>query len=78
MISGTIFIGAVIVGITEFAKRLHDKDTRGALMIVLAAVVGGLVAAAHAQLGIMPLTVAQGILIGLAAAGAYKVTTNIG
>ena len=78
MVEGALFIGAAVVGVTEFLKRLYDKDYRGALTVVLAAVIGALVAVFDADLGVVSLTVAQGVMAGLAASGVYKVATQIG
>lgn len=78
MVEGTLFIGAVIVAVTEFLKRLYDHDSRGALLIVVAGVVGALVAGFHTQLGVGAISVAQGVLAGLAAAGVFKLTQNVG
>lgn len=78
MVEGAVFIGAVVVGITELLKRAYDRDIRGALLIVLAAVVGALVAVFDVQLGVVSLSVAQGIMAGLAAAGVYQVARQVG
>lgn len=78
MVEGTVFIGAVVVGLTEFFKRLYDGDIRGVLLIVSAAVVGALVGVFDTQLGVSSLTVAQGVMAGLAAAGVYQVARQVG
>ena len=78
MIAGTLFIGAIVISITEFIKRITDKDYRGALLIVLAAIVGAIVGLLDTHIGVIDISVAQGVLTGLAAAGAYRVSQNIG
>lgn len=78
VISATVFIGAVIVGFTELLKRLNAKDWTGAVIIVVAAVVGALVGVLDVHIGLTDITVAQGALAGLAASGAYQVAKQIG
>ncbi len=78
MIEGSVFIGAVVVGITEFIKRIADRDWRGATLIVLAALVGLFVSVFAVYLGVAALSIAKGIMIGLAAAGVYQVARQIG
>lgn len=76
--SAVVFIGAVIVGVTELLKRVHLKDYLGAAMVVLAALVGALVGLFDTQIGLTNITVAQGIMAGFAAAGVYQVAKQVG
>lgn len=76
--SAIVFIGAVIVGVTELLKRVHLKDYLGAALIVVAAVVGALVGVFDVNLGLADITVAQGIMAGFASAGVYQVAKQVG
>lgn len=78
MVEGAVFIGAAVVGLTEFLKRLYDRDARGALLIAVAAVVGGLVGAFDVHIGVTDISVAEGVMAGLAAAGVYQVARQVG
>lgn len=72
-----LFIGTVIAGVTE-AIRLTFKDVNGAVTIVVAALVGLLVALVDTQVGVGDVTVAEGILAGLAAAGVVATAKRVG
>jgi len=78
MVESTVFIGAVIVGITQFVKLIRDKDYRGALVIVLAVIVGVLVALLDVQIGVTNISVAQGVMVALGASGVVTVAEKIG
>lgn len=78
MVAGTVFIGAVIVGLTQFIKLIRDKNYGGSLVIVFAVLVGVMVALLDVQIGIVDITVAQGIMIALGAAGTVTVAEKIG
>lgn len=78
MIESTVFIGAVIVGITQFIKLARDKNYAGALVIVFAVLVGFVVSLVDTEIGIANISVAQGILLGLAAPGVVTVAEKIG
>ena len=72
MVEAALFIGTVIIAITELIKHLAP-NIKGALSIVLAVVVGILVAVLDVHLGIEDITIAQGILYGLSGAGIVTV-----
>lgn len=78
MIESTVFIGAVIVGFTQFVRLILDKKYDRAIIIVFAVLTGVLVALFDTQLSIASISVAQGILIGLAAPGVVTVASKIG
>lgn len=82
-VSAVVFIGAVVIGVVDFLKRIfpeegQKRDTRGALTIVGAALVGLVVSIFDAQLGVLAITPAQGVLAGLAASGTYQTVKQIG
>lgn len=76
MIEGAIFIGTIIIAITEAIKLLAPK-VNGAVTIGIAALVGLLVALVDTEIGVADLTVAQGILTGLSAAGVVTVAKKV-
>lgn len=77
MTEGVLFIGTVIAAVTE-AIRLEVPRVNGAVTIAVAALVGLVVALLDTQIGVQDLTVAQGILTGLSAAGVVAVAKRIG
>ena len=77
MVTGVLFIGAIVIALTQVIKILAPKVS-GALTIIVAAIVGGIVAALAPHIGVAPITVAQGILTGLGAAGVHTVASQIG
>ena len=76
MIEGIVFIGAVIVAAVELVKHFAPK-IKGGLTIVLAASIGLLVALVDTQIGVVDLTIAEGIMAGLAASGAVKIAEEV-
>lgn len=76
MVDSTLFIGALIVAITQVIKYIFHSVS-GAITILVAMVVGGLVAFFAPALGIASMSIAQGVLIGLAAAGVHTVASSV-
>jgi len=77
MIEGSIFIGTVIIGVTE-AIRYLVAQVNGAVTIAVAALIGLLVALLDTHIGVTDITVAQGILIGLGSAGVVATAKRVG
>lgn len=75
MIDSTLFIGAVIIALTQVFKMLSPKIT-GLLTVVFAIVVGILVALVDTSIGLDNISIAQGILIALAAVGVHTTITG--
>jgi len=76
MIDSVVFIGALIVAITQAIKYVA-LAVSGAITIIVAMVVGLFVAVFAHALGVDPITPAQGILTGLASAGVHTVASTI-
>lgn len=70
----SIFVVGAVVGATELIKRLKEKDYWAALTIAVSAAIGALAGV----FGIDGLTVAYGIVAGLAASGLVTVATKVG
>lgn len=76
-VEGVVFIGAVVVAIVDAIKS-QVPNVQGALTVLVAGLVGGLLALVDVHVGMEDLTVAAGVLAGLAAAGAVGVAKRIG
>jgi hypothetical protein len=76
MVESAVFIGTVIIAITQAIKYLAPR-VNGAITILVAALVGLLVALLDTQIGVADISVAQGILIGLSSAGVVTVATKV-
>lgn len=77
MVEGALFIGTVIIAVTQALKELFPKKVNGAMTIAVSAVLGLLVALVDTSIGIQDLTVAQGILTALSASGVVAVAKKI-
>lgn len=77
MIDSTVFIGAMIIAIVEAIKAVVP-GVSGAVTTAVAVLVGALVAVFAPHIGIAPISVAQGILTGLASAGVHTVASAVG
>ena len=83
MIQAVVFIGLAIVAVVELGKRLfppkgQDRDVRGAFVILGAVLVGVVVALLDTRIGVVDISVAQGIVIGLDAVGIHQVARQVG
>lgn len=76
-VNSIVFIGTVIIAVTQFIKYLVP-NVNGAVTIAVAAAVGLLVALVDKEIGLDNLTIAQGIMIGLSAAGVTTVGQKLG
>lgn len=71
------FIGLVIIAITQFLKLLIPK-MNGAVTIVVAIVVGVVVALVDGFIGVTDISIAQGVVAGLTAVGISTVANKTG
>lgn len=76
MVDSTLFIGTIIVAVVQFIKYFVPLIA-GAVTIVVAALIGLLVAMLDTSIGLTDVTIAQGILIGLSAAGVVAVAAKV-
>lgn len=76
MIDSTVLIGAIIIAFTEAIKRL-SATVQGVITMVVAVVVGIVVAALSSHIGLAAITVAQGILIALGSIGVHTVASAV-
>ena len=77
MIEATVFIGLVIIALTDLYRYIRDKNWQSAFTIGVAALIGLLVGLIDTQIGIANITVAQGILDGLSAAGIVTIAKRV-
>lgn len=77
MIEAAVFIGAVIAGITEIFRHLSPQ-VNGAVTVGVAVLVGIVIALLDTEIGVADVTVAQGVLLGLATAGVVGTAKKIG
>lgn len=68
MVEATLFIGTVIIALTQIVKHLVPSVS-GIWTIIVAALVGAIVALVDQFIGVTDITVAQGLMTGLGAAG---------
>lgn len=83
MIEGTIFIGAIIIAVTQFVKLVSASSPRlvtisGWLTTPIAVLVGVGVALLDTNIGVVDISVAQGVLVALAAVGVHSTVSQIG
>lgn len=76
MVEGTLFIGAVIIAVTQ-AIRYLVPSVNGAVTIGVSALVGLLVALFDTQVGVVDMSIAQGLMTGLAASGVTTVASKV-
>lgn len=77
MVEGVIFIGAIIIAVTQFIKLLVPQVS-GAWTIPAAVVVGVVVALVDKKIGVTDITVAQGVMVSLGAVGVHTTASRIG
>lgn len=81
MVEGVLFIGAVIIAATQFVKYVAEafkKTVNGAVTILVAVLVGVVVALLDKEIGVTDVSVAQGIMIALAAVGVHTTARQVG
>ena len=70
----SVFVATAVIAVTELLKRVEVKDYRGAVVIVVAALIG-LFAGVFAIDGLTPV---GGVLAGLSAAGIMRLGQAVG
>ncbi len=70
----SVFVVTSVIAVTELLKRLEARDFRGALVIVVAAIIGVL----SGFIGIENMTPVSGLMVGLGAAGIMRVGQAVG
>lgn len=76
MVDGALFIGAIIIAVTQ-AVKIFSPKVSGIVTMVVAVLVGIVVALVDTHVGIADITVAQGILIALAAIGVHTTAASV-
>lgn len=78
MIEAVVFIGAVVAGVTQLFKHLRDKDYNAVAVVVVAVLVGLVVSLLDTQIGVVDISVAQGIMLGFGTVGVAGIVERIG
>lgn len=78
MIEGAVFIGLVVVALVQLVKCVRVKDWDSVVTILSGAILGALVGIFDTRIGVVDISVAQGIMVGLGAVGGHTVARQIG
>ena len=76
MVDSTLFIGAIIIAITQ-AIKIVAPGVSGVVTILVALLVGVLVGLLDTAIGLTDISVAQGLLIALASVGVHTVASSV-
>lgn len=77
MVEATLFIPLIIIAITQMVKMVFPQVT-GFLTILIAFVVGVVVALVDRSIGVTDITIAQGLVYALGAIGVTVVASKAG
>lgn len=77
MVDATLFIPLIIIAVTQMIKMALPQIT-GFVTILVAGVVGVLVALVDTSIGVADVTVAQGLVLALGAVGITAVAAKAG
>lgn len=77
MVEATIFIPLLIIAVTQMVKMAFPQVT-GFLTIGVAFVVGVVVALVDKQIGVVDVTIAQGLVLALGAVGITAIAAKAG
>lgn len=69
-----LFLATSIAAVTEFLKRINDKDYRGAIVITVAALLGLVVGVFHVE----GISIINGVIAGLGVSGIHTIAKQIG
>lgn len=77
MVEAIVFIPLIIIAVTQMIKMVFPQIT-GFLTILIAFVVGVIVALVDTHIGVADVTVAQGLVLALGAVGVTTVAAKAG
>lgn len=77
MVEGVLFVGTAIAGVTQFVKLLVPR-VNGAITILAAVLTGVVVAMLDTQIGVVDITIAEGIMTALATSGVVGTLKQVG
>lgn len=77
MVESTLFIGAVIIALTQVVKYVVPQ-VNGAVTILIAVLAGVVVGLVDQLIGVTDVTVAQGLMIALGAVGTLTTAQSVG
>lgn len=70
----SVLLATSVAAVTEFLKRINDKEYRGALIIAVAGAIG----AVAGLLSFQGLDLTTGVLTGLGVAGIHTIAKQVG
>jgi hypothetical protein len=76
MLLASIFIPFIVIAIVQFLKIVAPKIS-GALTIIVAVIVGIVCSLLANVLGLAPVSIAEGIILGLTAAGIHTAASAV-
>lgn len=68
-----LLLTGAVVGSVELIRRMFEKDYEAAVIIFVAALIGGI----YGFMGIDATSIAEGIVVGLAASGLVTVASRV-
>lgn len=72
----TIFIGAIIAGVTQ-AVKLLSAQVQGIVTVLVAILTGILIALIDTQIGVIDITIAEGVFIALGTVGVVTAVDRV-
>lgn len=72
----TIFIGAIIAGVTQ-AIKLLSAQVQGIVTVLVAILTGILIALIDTQIGVIDITIAEGVFIALGTVGVVTAVDRV-
>jgi high-affinity Fe2+/Pb2+ permease len=75
-VEAVLFIGSAIIAVTQAIKYLVPQ-VNGAITIAVAVLIGLAVSLIDKEIGVSDLSVAEGIMTGLASSGVVTVARNV-
>jgi hypothetical protein len=76
MIEASIFIGLLIIAVTQFVKLVWPEVVTGAVTILVALIVGSLVGGFGQYIGVDNVSVASGVVTALLAVGIHTTVSS--
>lgn len=78
MVDSGIFLGAVIIAVTQAIKLAFPEKVHGVVTVGVAVALGVLLALVDTEIGVADISVAQGVLLALASVGVHTTASRVG
>lgn len=73
-----VFLGAVIIAVTQAIKLVLPEKVHGVVTVAVAVLLGIVLALVDTEVGVADITIAQGIMLALAAVGVHQTARQVG